>query len=57
MDIIRIMDTQMLVIFALVAALGLVTGVAANVMLTAQEAEEVEQSTQVKGDPNKDSIF
>ena len=39
MDIIRIMDTQMLVIFALVAALGLVTGVAVNVMLTAQEAE------------------
>jgi hypothetical protein len=29
----------MLVIFALVAALGLVTGVAVNVMLTAQEAE------------------
>jgi hypothetical protein len=51
------MDTQPLVIFVLVAALGLVTGVAANVMLTAQEAEEVEQSTQVKEDPNKDSIF
>jgi hypothetical protein len=34
------MDTQTtLVIFALVAALGLVTVVALNVMLTAQEAE------------------
>jgi hypothetical protein len=34
------MDTQkMLVIFALVAALGLVTVVAVNVMLTVQEAE------------------
>lgn len=39
MKIIRIMDTQTLVIFALVAALGLVTVVAVDVMLTAQEAE------------------
>jgi hypothetical protein len=29
------MDTQTLVIFALVAAIGLLTGVAVNVMLTA----------------------
>jgi hypothetical protein len=36
----RIMDTEKtLVIFALIAALGLVTVVAVNVMLTAQEAE------------------
>jgi hypothetical protein len=33
------MDTQALVIFALVAALGLVTVVAVDVMLTMQEAE------------------
>jgi hypothetical protein len=33
------MDTQTLVIFALVAALGLVTVVAVEVMLTMQEAE------------------
>ena len=33
------MDTQMLVIFALVGALGLVTVVAVDVMLTAQEAD------------------
>jgi hypothetical protein len=39
MKIIRIMDTQTLVIFALVAALGLVSGVAVDVMLTMQEAE------------------
>ena len=51
------MDTQTLVIFALVAVLGLVTGVAVNVMLTAQEAEQVKQSTQVKEDALKDSIF
>jgi hypothetical protein len=39
MKIIRIMDAQTLVIFALVAALGLVTVVAVDVMLTMQEAE------------------
>jgi hypothetical protein len=39
MKIIRIMDTQTLVIFALVAALGLVSGVAVDVMLIMQEAE------------------
>jgi hypothetical protein len=39
MEIIRITDTQTLVIFALVAALGLVTVVAVDVMLTMQEAE------------------
>ena len=33
------METQTLVIFALVAALGLVTVVAVDVMLTMQEAE------------------
>jgi hypothetical protein len=38
-EISKIMDTQMLVIFALVAALGLVTVVAVDVMLTMQEAD------------------
>jgi hypothetical protein len=41
----RIMDTQMLVIFALVAALGLVTVVAVDVMLTMQEAEARKSAT------------
>ncbi|HJR47939.1 MAG TPA: hypothetical protein VJ799_07260 [Nitrososphaeraceae archaeon] len=51
------MDTQTLVIFALVAALGLVTGVAVNVMLTAQEAEQVKHLTKIKEDAYKDRIF
>ena len=33
------MNTQTLVIFALIAAMGLVTVVAVDIMLTAQEAE------------------
>ena len=39
MNIVRKMDTQMLVIFALVAALGLVTVLAVDYVLTMQEAE------------------
>ena len=40
------MDTQMtLVIFALIPALGLVTVVVVNVMLTAQEAEAAKSLT------------
>jgi hypothetical protein len=39
------MDTQALVIIALVAALGLVTVVAVDVMLTAQEAEARKSAT------------
>jgi hypothetical protein len=35
----KLMDTQMLVIFALVAALGLVTVVAVDLVLTMQEAD------------------
>ena len=49
-----------LVIFAIIAALGLVTVVAVDIIFTAQEAEvkdveQVKQSTQVKEDVSKHS--
>lgn len=50
-------QSQTLVIFALVAALGLVTVVAVNIMLTAQEAEAAGCKTSVAVNASKGRCF